>query len=141
MPADNRVYNADWSPDVERLVLGERYGKARVMDATSGEELLGYRITQVRMRDYGDDEIAAYIAAGHAWDKAGAYGIQDAEFRPVARVAGCYLNVVGLPPCTLMRLLNRLGIFPTIDPAWAPPGRCGDCRRLVADAKGRERLG
>jgi WD40 repeat protein len=40
MSADDRVYNAEWSPDGKRLVLGERYGKSRVMDATSGEELL-----------------------------------------------------------------------------------------------------
>jgi len=106
-----------------------------LVDAATGEELSGYRITQVRMRDYSDDDIASYIAAGHAWDKAGAYGIQDADFHPVARVAGCYLNVVGLPPCTLMQLLNRLGIFPTIDPNWIAPGRCPDCRRLIAKAK------
>jgi WD40 repeat protein len=42
LAADARVYNAEWSPDGERLVLGERYGKARVMDATSGEELLRF---------------------------------------------------------------------------------------------------
>jgi len=106
-----------------------------LVDAATGEEVSGYRITKVRMRDYGDDEIAAYIAAGHASDKAGAYGIQDTEFHPVARVAGCHLNVVGLPPCTLMQLLSRLGILPTIDPNWAPPGKCPDCRRLVPKAK------
>ena len=103
-----------------------------LMDAATHEEVTGYRSTQVRMRDYGDDEISAYVATGNAGDKAGAYGIQDADFHPVARVAGCYLNVVGLPPCTLMRLLSRLGILPTIDPNWAPPGRCSDCRRLIA---------
>jgi WD40 repeat protein len=34
------VLNAEWSPDGRRLVVGERNGKARVLDATSGEELL-----------------------------------------------------------------------------------------------------
>ena len=106
-----------------------------LVDAASGEQLISYRISGVRMREYGDEEIEAYVTAGYAWDKAGAYGIQDTQFHPVAQVMGCYLNVVGLPPCTLLRLLHRIGIYPTIDPNWVPPGNCRDCRRLVSDAK------
>lgn len=105
-----------------------------LVDAASGEELTGYRATRVRMRDYSDDEIAAYIASGDAWDKAGAYAIQDATFHPVARVSGCHLNVVGLPPCTLVRLLERMSIFPAIDPDWRPPHGCRDCHRLAQQA-------
>ena len=40
--------------------------------------------SDVRMRAYGDREIAAYVASGGGLDKAGAYGIQDEPFRPVA---------------------------------------------------------
>ena len=105
-----------------------------VVDAATGEEVSGYRVSQVRMRDYSDDEIEAYIASGRAWDKAGAYGIQDADFHPVSRVTGCYLNVVGLPPCALVRLLNRMGIFPVISPTWKPPRGCRHCHRLAKEA-------
>jgi septum formation protein len=59
--------------------------------------------TTVWMRPYTDDEIAAYIASGRPLDKAGAYGIQDAGFQPVARIEGCYTNVVGLPLCEVRR--------------------------------------
>jgi septum formation protein len=62
--------------------------------------------TTVWMRPYTDDEIAAYIASGRPLDKAGAYGIQDAEFQPVARIEGCYTNVVGLPLCEVRRALS-----------------------------------
>jgi WD40 repeat protein len=38
--ADDFVLNAEWSPDGRRFVLGQKQGKARVIDAASGEELL-----------------------------------------------------------------------------------------------------
>jgi MAF protein len=66
--------------------------------------------TRVHMRDYGDDEIARWIATGKLYDKAGAYAIQDADINPVARIVGCYLNVMGLPLCEVIRGLNALGV-------------------------------
>jgi len=42
-------------------------------------------------------------------DKAGAYGIQNVPFQPVARIEGCYASVMGLPLCHLYRLLRRWG--------------------------------
>jgi septum formation protein len=61
----------------------------------------------VWMRDYGDDEIAAYVAGGSPLDKAGAYGIQDVSMSPVARLEGCYASVMGLPLCALTELLRQ----------------------------------
>ncbi len=57
-------------------------------------------------------------------DKAGAYGIQDANFRPVAAVDGCYLNVVGLPLCLAVSLLRQQGAM--LDHVVAP-AECPDC--------------
>jgi len=102
-----------------------------LIDTASGEELTGYRISRVFMRDYSDEEIAAYVASGSPMDKAGAYAIQDELFQPVARLKGCYLNVVGLPVCTLLSLMYQMGIYPTIDSNWTPPDNCPDCRRWV----------
>src|SRR5437764_4891275 len=48
-------------------------------------------------------------------DKAGAYGIQNAQFQPTEQIAGCYLNVVGLLLCTLVDLLAEFGVQPAID--------------------------
>jgi septum formation protein len=64
----------------------------------------------VWMRPYGDDEIERYVAGGSPLDKAGAYGIQDADMRPVARLEGCYASVMGLPLCALGELLQRKGV-------------------------------
>ena len=73
--------------------------------------------TPVLMRDYSEEEIDAYIATGDPMDKAGAYGIQHAQFQPTEQIAGCYLNVVGLPLCVLVDLLAEFGVQPTIDTA------------------------
>jgi septum formation protein len=70
----------------------------------------GVTTTLVWMRDYGDDEIARYVATGRPLDKAGGYAIQDPEFRPVGRIEGCYPNVVGLPLCEVGRALANLGL-------------------------------
>jgi septum formation protein len=63
----------------------------------------------VRMRRYGGDEIAAYVASGAGRDKAGSYGIQDEPFVPVEAIEGCYCNVMGLPLWTAYRLLREAG--------------------------------
>ncbi|GER89239.1 Maf-like protein [Dictyobacter vulcani] len=68
--------------------------------------------TPVLMRPYSDEEIDAYIASGDPMDKAGAYGIQHTDFRPTERIDGCYLNVVGLPLCTLVQLLAMFDVHP-----------------------------
>ncbi len=66
--------------------------------------------TIVHMRDYSRDEIAAYIASGDPFDKAGGYAIQNTAFRPVARIEGSYSNVVGLPLEALRLALGELGL-------------------------------
>ena len=68
--------------------------------------------TPVLMRPYSEADIMAYIATGDPLDKAGSYGIQHPSFQPTARISGCYLNVVGLPLCTLVHLLAEFDIYP-----------------------------
>jgi septum formation protein len=71
--------------------------------------------TRITMRPYSDTEISAYVASGDPMDKAGAYGIQNSAFHPVARLQGCYANVMGLPLCHVTRCLRSLGIHPPRD--------------------------
>jgi MAF protein len=79
--------------------------------------------TPVLMRPYSEEEITAYIATGDPLDKAGSYGIQHPSFQPTARIHGCYLNVVGLPLCTLVHLLAEFAIYPTTPATLATGGR------------------
>jgi nucleoside triphosphate pyrophosphatase len=78
----------------------------------AGRELTEAVVSRVLMRDYTDDEIAAYVATGESDDKAGAYAVQGRGGRLVGRVDGCYTNVVGLPLRTTARLLQAFGLTP-----------------------------
>lgn len=76
-----------------------------VADGSSRESELVH--TRVFMRDYTDMEIERYIASGDPFDKAAGYAVQHQGFRPVARVEGCFANVMGLPLCRLYHALTR----------------------------------
>ena len=104
-----------------------------LVDAATGETAEGYRASRVVMRDYTDEEIAAYVASGAPMDKAGAYGVQDEAFAPAAEVRGCYLNVVGLPVCETLKLAERFGLRPRLrlDGQWPALERCPACAGQV----------
>lgn len=97
------------------------YSGLAVMRISDGALLTEICITNVRMRNYDDQEILAYVASGDPMDKAGAYAIQHTAFQPVESLEGCYPNVVGLPICHLTRLLEQLDFAP-------PPEAPGACR-------------
>jgi septum formation protein len=65
--------------------------------------------TRVTFSALSEDEIAAYVATGEPFDKAGGYAIQGRAGRYVTRVEGCYFNIVGLPLARLWRILRELG--------------------------------
>jgi MAF protein len=77
-----------------------------LIDPISRTQRSATSATRVRMRDYSDEEITAYVASGDSLDKAGAYSIQHPDFQPVATLAGCHLGVIGLPICLVSLLLN-----------------------------------
>lgn len=76
--------------------------------------------TIVRFRRCSDAEISDYVASGSPLDKAGAYGIQDEGFSPVAALRGCRLNVVGLPLCLTVRLFAATGASNLLPPMENP---------------------
>jgi septum formation protein len=61
--------------------------------------------------------IAAYIATGEPFDKAGAYGVQGHGGALVRAVRGSYTAVVGLPLPATHRLLTAAGVAGLHDPA------------------------
>lgn len=89
------------------------YTGLAVLRLVDGEQRQDICITDVPMRTYTDAEMAAYIASGDPFDKAGGYAIQHAGFNPVEALHGCYPNVMGLPVCRLAKLLAQLGIPPS----------------------------
>lgn len=98
-----------------------------VMDAATGVCATAAKTSTVFMRDYSDEEIAAYIKSGEPFDKAGAYAAQDKTFMPATGIEGCYPNVVGLPICDVLTLLERIGAPTIFRRGWEIPPGCEDC--------------
>ena len=96
-----------WHQVVTGVVVSALYNGALQLHGASCK-------TPVLMRNYSEEEVDAYIATGDPLDKAGAYGIQHPQFQPTERIAGCYLNVVGLPLCTLVDLLETFDVYPDL---------------------------
>ena len=76
----------------------------------AGRERLRAVRSEVRFRALSEHEIAAYIATGEPMDKAGAYGAQGKAALFVESITGDFFNVMGLPLCTLGRMLHELGV-------------------------------
>ena len=82
-----------------------------LVEVPRGREETAAVTTRVTMTEASDAEIAAYVATGEPLDKAGAYAVQGLGARLVARVDGCFTNVVGLPVETTRRLLEAWGLL------------------------------
>lgn len=89
-------------------------GVAVVRDDQTWQDVV---TASVRMREYGDEEIARYVASGEPRDKAGAYAVQGLGGALVAEVRGSELTVVGLPLRRLAELLVAAGVDLPVDPA------------------------
>jgi septum formation protein len=89
-----------------------------VVDARSRREASTTVVSRVRMADYGEADIEAYVASGEPLDKAGAYAIQGRGGALVAGWEGSFTNVVGLPLDETARLLAAFGV-----PVSGPPER------------------
>lgn len=64
--------------------------------------------TVVTFRRVEEDEVAWYVATGEGRDKAGGYAVQGHAAAFVARLAGSYGAVVGLPSCEVAVALRAL---------------------------------
>ncbi len=88
-----------------------------VFDRETGATVAGAVTTAVRFKELTEAEIAGYIATGEPLDKAGAYAIQGLGAFMVLGIEGSYSNVVGLPLCEVVEVLERLGAVRLFEPA------------------------
>lgn len=93
------------------------YTGVTVVEASSGRAAIHLSATQVWMRDYSQAEMEAYVASGDPLDKAGAYAIQHAGFRPVGHIEGCFAGVMGLPLGALVDGLAHFDVTLPVDVA------------------------
>jgi len=65
--------------------------------------------TDVRFKRLTATEIEKYIAVGESMDKAGAYAVQGVGAYLVDSMSGSYTNVVGLPLCQTVEMMEEMG--------------------------------
>jgi septum formation protein len=65
--------------------------------------------TVVRFKNMGKNEIEKYISLGESMDKAGAYAVQGVGAYLVEHLEGSYTNVVGLPLCQVVQMMQEMG--------------------------------
>ena len=65
--------------------------------------------TDVRFKRLTAGEIEKYVAVGESMDKAGAYAVQGVGAYLVDSIVGSYTNVVGLPLCQTVEMMEEMG--------------------------------
>jgi len=76
--------------------------------------------TAVKMKNLTPAEMEWYVQTGEPFDKAGGYAIQGVGSFMIESIRGSYTNVVGLPICELIQMLNRLGAITFPPPSPSP---------------------
>jgi septum formation protein len=126
---DRWVIAADTIVYINGSILGKPKSREEAMEMLhrlSGQEhwvLTGFSVchlgkgksdkeaiqTAVKMKTLSPTEMEWYVQTGEPLDKAGGYAIQGIGSFMIESIRGSYTNVVGLPLCELIQMLNRLG--------------------------------
>jgi len=121
---DGQALGKPAGPDEARAMLRRLRGREHevitgiaVVDARTGRSEATAVVSRVRMTEYGEAEIEAYLATEEPLDKAGAYAIQGRGGALVAGLEGSFSNVVGLPLEETARVLAAFGVAVSAPPA------------------------
>lgn len=91
-----------------RLLSGRTHQVMTGMTVRTADKLVSCtEITDVTFRSLSDKEISRYVDSGEPMDKAGAYGIQGGAAIFADKLCGDYYNVMGLPVCRLVQILQE----------------------------------
>lgn len=109
---EGRLLGKPAGPEQARAMLRALRGRTHevvtgvaLVEGGPGRSATAAVTSRVTMARYAEADIEAYVQTGEPFDKAGGYAVQGLGGRLVARVEGCYSNVVGLPVETTRRLL------------------------------------
>jgi len=91
-----------------RRLSGRRHEViSAVWCVSAGREEHAVNVTMVEFESLSEADIAAYVASGEAFGKAGAYAIQGRAAAFVRRLDGSHSSVMGLPLFETSQLLRR----------------------------------
>ncbi len=74
------------------------------------KELSDHVVSQVQFRHLTRAEIEAYVDTKEPMDKAGAYALQGIGSALVAKIEGCFSNIIGLSAPKTVMLLRKAGL-------------------------------
>jgi len=80
-----------------------------IFDLLKNKEGLQAVVSTVRFKRLTRPEIEKYLGTGESLDKAGAYAVQGIGAYMIDSIQGSYTNVVGLPLCQMMEMLEEMG--------------------------------
>jgi septum formation protein len=115
LPGGERTLGQAHTEGDVRRMLGLLCGRIHevhsgVAVVRNGALAVRHAVTNVRMRAFGEEELAAYARGGDGIGKAGGYAIQGGAAGFVEWIGGDYTNVVGLPLALTFRLLEASGV-------------------------------
>lgn len=103
--------SADDAVQMLHLLSGKvhRVLTAVALQTPQGERLSALSVSQVHFAAMTDAQITAYAASGEPMGKAGSYGVQGRAAAHIARIAGSYTGIMGLPLYETAGLLRNVG--------------------------------
>jgi septum formation protein len=112
---DDRVFGKPSDADDAEAMLAALAGRVHrtvsaVWCVSAQSEAGVMSVSEVTFAPLDAAAIAAYVASGEAFGRAGAYAIQGRAGAFVSHLAGSYSGVMGLPLHETTRLLARFGI-------------------------------
>ncbi len=117
--ARDEVLNKPRDLDEARGMLRKLSGKTHVVYTgvclwrrPGGPEITHCETSEVTFQELDAARIEAYLARVNPLDKAGAYGIQEGRELILARYAGSFANIMGLPVEWLAERLQELALLP-----------------------------
>lgn len=87
-----------------------------VIEVETGECRVEVEETRVKMSEFGEKELKAYLETGESMGTAGGYRITGGAERFVEDLEGSFTNVVGLPLVVVTELLEGMGVIVPVDP-------------------------
>ena len=109
---DGEVFGKPVDADAATSMLSRLSGRSHEVHSTvwgvaAGREEHATSVSQVTFAELSSAEIAAYVATGEPFGKAGAYAIQGHAAAFISHLEGSYSGVMGLPLHETMDVLRR----------------------------------
>ena len=113
---DDVIFGKPADPQEAREMLVRLSGREHLVisgfclfDLRRNREGLQAVTTVVKFKDLTRSEIDQYVSVGESMDKAGAYAVQGVGAYLVEYLHGSYTNVVGLPLCQVIEMMEEMG--------------------------------